>query len=430
MPTDPVALFGRFGAALAIGLLIGTQRAFQHHNEDSGGASFAGIRTFPLLALAGAMGAYLGGLVGSAWVVVAVLGVVGAFVVSAYRASAENGEFGMTTEVAALVTVLAGALCLTGALGVVVALGVATAILLEIKPEARRFVRALKDEELEAALKFAAVSALILPVLPDETYGPPPFDVVSPFKVWLMVVFISGISFLGYVLTKVVGATRGVGLTGLVGGLASSTATTLSFAERSQARASLSGALAMGVFVAWAVMFARVLVEAGVVNPALLGAVWPAITAGGVAGLGYAAFLWMRNRKAEAEGEVEPERKDAFSNPFAFKSALVFGALYAVILVGSKAAEMYLGTTGLYASAIASGLADVDAVTLSMAELSRPGGSVSLDTAATAVALAAASNTVVKGGIVVATGAAGMKKAIVPGTLLVLAAMLGVALLV
>ena len=430
MPDDPVALLGRFGAALALGLLIGTQRAFHDRREDQEASSFAGIRTFPLLALAGALGAYLAVSLGSVWVVVAVLAVVGAFAVSAYRAGTERGNLGITTEVATLVTTLVGALCMTGTLGVVVAVGVAVAILLEVKPETQRFVKALREDELEAALKFAAVSALILPVLPDQTYGPPPFDVVSPFKVWLMVVFISGISFLGYVLTKVVGATRGVGLTGIVGGLASSTATTLSFAERSKARETMSGALAMGVFAAWAVMFARVLVEAGVVNRALLGAVWPSITAGGVAGLSYAAFLWMRNRKAEADSEDKDEGKDAFSNPFELKSALAFGALYAVILVGSKAAEMYLGTAGLYASAVASGLADVDAVTLSMAELSKPGGSVSLDTAATAVALAAASNTVVKGGIVVATGAVAMKKAILPGTLLVLAAMLGVALLV
>ncbi len=430
MPSDPAALLARFGAALALGLLIGTQREFQHRREANGSSSpYAGIRTFPLLALAGGLGALLSATFGSPWVVAAVLLAVGAFAVAAYRAGVARGDVGLTTEVATLVTTLLGALCLSADLGVVVAVGVAVAILLELKPESRRFVKALREDELEAALKFAAVSALILPVLPDETYGPPPFDVVSPFKVWLMVVFISGISFLGYVLTKVVGATRGVGLTGLVGGLASSTATTLSFAERSTAKEALSGALAMGVFAAWAVMFARVLVEAGVVNRALLGVVWPAITAGGVAGLAYAAVLWARNRKAETR-EAGPDEDAAFSNPFELKSALAFGALYAVILVGSKAAEMYLGTAGLYASAIASGLADVDAVTLSMAELSGPGGSVDLETAAHAVTLAAASNTVVKGGIVVATGSAAMRKAILPGTALVLAAMLAVGWLV
>ncbi len=429
MPTDPVALLGRFGAALALGLLIGTQREFQHRREAKGmESSFAGIRTFPLVALAGGMGAYLSALFGDPWVAVAAVLVVGAMGLAAYRAGLARGDVGLTTEIALLVTVLAGALCVVGDLGVVVALGVGTAILLALKPESRRFVNALSEEELEAALKFAAVSALVLPVLPDETYGPPPFDVVSPFKVWLMVVFISGISFLGYVLTKIVGAKRGVGLTGLVGGLASSTATTLSFAERSKARAALSTALAMGVFVAWAVMFARVLVEAGVVNRALLAEVWPAITAGGVAGLAYAAVLWLRDRTADEEGGEE--QGQSFTNPFELKAALAFGALYAVILVGSKAAEMYLGTAGLYASAIASGLADVDAVTLSMAELSGPGGTLDLETAGHAVTLAAASNTVVKGGIVVAAGSAAMRRAILPGTALVLAAMLVVGWLV
>ncbi|GAB5536396.1 MAG: MgtC/SapB family protein [Rubricoccaceae bacterium] len=425
MLTDPVALIGRFGAALAIGLLIGTQREFQHRREDNGAKSpYAGIRTFPLVALAGGMGAYLSGLFEGPWVMVAVVLVIGAMGLGAYRAGVARGDVGLTTEIALVVTGLAGALCIVGSLGVVVAIGVATTILLALKTETREFVAALNETEVEAALKFAAVSALVLPVLPNETYGPPPFDVVSPFKVWLMVVFISGISFLGYVLTKVVGAQRGVGLTGIVGGLASSTAVTLSFAERSKSQEALSGALAMGVLAAWAVMFARVLVEAAVVNRALLLEVWPAITAGGVAGLAYGVFLWWRSRQLDTG--ADEEHQTSFSNPFELKSALAFGALYAVILVGSKAAEMYLGTTGIYASAIASGLADVDAVTLSMAELSRPEGSLDLRTAATAVVLAAASNTVVKGGIVATTGSAAMRKAIVPGTALVLASMLAV----
>jgi len=431
VPTDPVVLIGRFGAALAIGLLIGTQREFQHRREENGARSpYAGIRTFPLIALAGGMGAYLSGLFEGPWIVVAVVLVIGAMGLAVYQAGVARGDIGLTTEIALLVTALAGALCIVGSLGVVVAISVAATILLALKTETRQFVNALSETEVEAALKFAAVSALVLPVLPNETYGPAPFNVVSPFKVWLMVVFISGISFLGYVLTKVVGAQRGVGLTGIVGGLASSTAVTLSFSERSKAQEALSGALAMGVLAAWAVMFARVLVEAAVVNQSLLMEVWPAITAGGVSGLAYGVFLWSRSRQLDASSPDETSGP-SFSNPFELKSALAFGALYAVILVGSKAAEMYLGTTGIYASAIASGLADVDAVTLSMAELSLPGsGTLDLRTAATAVVLAAASNTVVKGGIVATTGSAAMRKAIVPGTVLVLASMLAVQFLV
>ncbi|OZC04007.1 MgtC/SapB family protein [Rubricoccus marinus] len=434
MLEDPLALFGRLGAALAIGLLVGTQREFQHRNEaDDGseapgarGGPIAGIRTFPLVALAGGLAAVLGGLFNSPLLVGIVVLIVGAMAVVAYRAGSARGDLGLTTEVALVVTALAGALCVAGPLAVAAGAGVAMAVLLELKPEARRFVRALDDEDISAALKFAAVSALILPILPDETYGPAPFNVVSPFKVWLMVVFISGISFLGYVLVQVVGPKRGVGITGIVGGLASSTAVTLSFAERSQNQAKLAAALALGIVLAWTVMFARVLVEAGAVNPALLAVVWPAIVAGGAAGLLYAGVLWWRSR-GDSETPEEGERQ--FTNPFELKSALAFGALYALILVGSKAAEMYLGTAGIYASAIASGLADVDAVTLTMAELSRPGGSLSVETASRAVVLAAASNTVVKGGIVLSIGAGAMKKAILPGVAAILAAMLVVGFL-
>lgn len=428
MPDDPLALFARLGAALAIGLLVGTQREYQHrHDDDPAHGPVAGVRTFPLVALAGALAALLGVAVGSPWVLPAALLVLGAMVVAAYRSAARNGDLGLTTEVALVLTALVGALCVAGPVEVAAGVGVAMTVLLELKPETRRFVRALDDDDVSAALKFAAVTALVLPILPDQTYGPAPFNVVSPFKVWLMVVFISGISFLGYVLVKMLGPERGVGLTGIVGGLASSTAVTLTFAERSRGQATLASALALGIVLAWAVMFARVLVEAAVVNPALLRAVWPAIAAGGVAGLAYAGVLWWRGRSADgAPGKGEGERQ--FTNPFELKSALAFGALYALILVGSRAAEMYLGTAGLYASAVASGLADVDAVTLSMAELSAD-GSVPVDTAARAVVLAAASNTVVKGGIVLSAGAGALKRAIAPGVAVILAAMLAVGFL-
>lgn len=429
MPDDPLALFGRLGAALAIGLLIGTQREFQFRKEAGAattGGPIAGIRTYPLVALGGGLAALLSGLYGSGLVLAVVLLIVGAMAVVAYRTASAQGDLGLTTEVALVVTALAGAVCVTGPLEVAAAAGVAMAVLLELKPQTRRFVRALDADDISAALKFAAVTALVLPVLPDETYGPPPFDVVSPFKVWLMVVFISGISFLGYVLVQIVGPKRGVGITGIVGGLASSTAVTLSFAERSRDQARMSAALALGIVLAWTVMFARVLVEAGAVNPALLAEVWPAIAAGGAAGLLYAGVLWWRSR---GDDETLQEGERQFTNPFELKSALAFGALYAVILVGSKAAEMYLGTTGLYASAIASGLADVDAVTLTMAELSRPGGTLSVETAAHAVVLAAASNTVVKGGVVLSLGASAMRGAILPGVAVILAAMLAVGFL-
>ena len=427
MLPDTLTLFARLGAALAIGLLVGLQRQYAGHRENEVDDLFAGVRTFALFALLGGLAAYAGLLLESPLVFAVAVLLVGMFVGLAYFAGVRRGDIGLTTEIAALVTLFAGALCVWGALAPAAAVGVATTVLLALKLETRQFVTNLTSEDVSAALKFAAISVLILPVLPDETYGPPPFNVVSPFKVWLMVVFISGISFLGYVLIKTVGARRGVGLTGLLGGLASSTAVTLTFAERSKGQNALAGPLALGIVIAWTIMFARVLVEVAAVNAPLLADVWLPITAGGAAGLVYGGFLYVRQKPNEdAEEKEEPN----FANPFELGPAIKFGLLYGVILVVSKAAQMYFGDAGIYISAVASGIADVDAITLSLADLSQNEGSLDRDTAALGIVLAAMSNTVVKGGIVVALGSAGMRRAILPAVGLIVAAALGVAFLV
>ena len=406
MLPDTLTLFARLGAALAIGLLVGLQRQYAGHREDETQDLFAGVRTFALLALVGGLAAYAGLLLESPAVFAAAVLLVGLFIAVAYLAGVRRGDIGLTTEMAALVTLFAGALCVWGELAAAAAIGVTTTVLLALKIEAHRFVRTLSREDVAAALKFAVISAVILPVLPNETYGPAPFDVVSPFKVWLMVVFISGISFLGYVLVKTAGVHRGVGLTGLLGGIASSTAVTLTFAARSKGQDALAGPLALGIVIAWAIMFARVLVEVAVVNAPLLAEVWLPIVAGGAAGLAYAGFLFLRRKPGGAAEKDDLE----FANPFELKPALTFGALYAVILVVARAAQMYFGDAGVYASAVASGVADVDAITLSLSELSRGEGSLTHDTAALGIVLAAMSNTVVKGGIVVALGSAAMRR--------------------
>jgi len=256
------------------------------------------------------------------------------------------------------------------------------------------------------------ISAIVLPILPNEALLPPPFDVLNPFKIWLMVVFISGINFLGYVSIKIVGPEQGIGLTGLLGGLASSTAVTLGFTERSNRESGLSKPFALAIMVAWTVMFARVLVEVGVVNASLLGLVWLPIAAAGLLGLLYSLFL-LRSQRSSEKSDLE------FSNPFDLGAAIKFGILYGVILVIARAAQMYFGNTGVYISSILSGLADVDAITLSLAQMS---GSGNLDPviAAQAIVLAAMSNTVVKGTMVMVGGAVPLKKAILPGFILVL----------
>lgn len=417
---EQTALFYRFGVALAIGFLVGLQREYAHGGPDR--EIVAGERTLALMGLLGCTAAMAADVLDSPWPFVVVF-LLGAWVAIAYFVSAWRGGVGLTTETGALVIVLAGALCYWGHLALAVALGVATVVLLSLKLEIDTFAQHITREDVVATLKFAVITAIILPVLPNRAFGPPPLDVLNPYKIWLMVVFISGISFLGYVLIKVVGARQGIGLTGLLGGLVSSTAVTASFAERSQKEPGLARPFALAITVAWTVMFARVIVEVAALNAALLRVLWLPMAAAALAGLAYCVFLYFSQRTDEEGGVV-------VSNPFELGPTIKFGLLYAVILLVSRAAQMYLGNAGVYLSSVLAGLADVDAITLSMAELSRAAGSVSLVTAERAIVLAAMSNTVVKGGLVLTDGSRTLRRAMVPGFVLMLVTGIGVAFLV
>jgi uncharacterized membrane protein (DUF4010 family) len=419
---DTTTLFYRFGVALAIGFLVGLQREY----AKGGGAGkeiFAGERTLALMGLVGCTAAMVADVLDSAWAFIGIFLAQSGLVVIAHFVDARRGKIGVTTEVAALMTTLAGALCYWDYLPLAVALAVTTTVLLSLKVEMDTFVRRIMREDIYATLKFAVITAIVLPVLPNrEIVDTPPFDVLNPYKIWLMVVFISGISFLGYVLVKIVGSRQGIGLTGFLGGLVSSTAVTLSFSQRSQRQCGLAKPFALAIMVSWTVMFSRVVVEVAALNPTLLGVLWMPMAASAAAGLAYGVYLYFSQRTDEP-GEVQ------VSNPFELGPAIKFGLIYAVILLASNAAQLYLGNTGLYLSSILSGLADVDAITLSVAELSRAGG-LELSAGARAIVLAAMSNTVVKGGIVLSSGSGSLRRALLPGFVLMLVAGVGVVFLI
>ncbi|MBC8334197.1 MAG: MgtC/SapB family protein [Anaerolineales bacterium] len=412
-------LFLRLGVALAIGFLIGLQREYAHGGP--GREIIAGERTFALFGLAGGLAAMIADQLDSPIAFVGMIFLLGAYSTVAYFIDARKGQVGLTTEVAIVVTISAGAMAYWGYLTLAIAIGIVTTVLLSIKLETDRFARNLTKEDIFAALQLAVISAIILPVLPNQSFLPPPFDVLNPFKIWLMVVFISGISFLGYVAIKVVGPEQGIGITGFLGGLVSSTAVTLSFSERSNREPDLSRPFALAITVAWTVMFARVLIEVGVIYQPLLKLVWIPIAASGLIGLIYCLYLFFSQRTAE-KGDIE------FSNPFDLGTAIKFGLLYALVLLVSRAAQMYLGDTGLYLSSVISGIADVDAITLSMAELSKT-GVVALPKAALAIVLATMSNTAVKGGIALAMGSVALRKPILFAILMMLVVGIGTALL-
>ena len=212
------ALFYRFGVALFIGMLIGLQREYSYDEEEQPSQNtFAGVRTFSLLGIAGCTAAFLADLLQTPWIFVGIILPLGIFIAIAYYLSALQGGFGVTTETAAFLTILAGALAYWEQQAIAVAIAVVTTALLSFKLELHRFVERISREDIVATLKFAIITAIILPVLPNQSFFPPPFDVFNPYKIWLMVVLISGIGFLGYILVKIVGSRQGIGLTGLFG---------------------------------------------------------------------------------------------------------------------------------------------------------------------------------------------------------------------
>lgn len=415
-------LFYRFGTALAIGLLIGLEREFRH-TQDSKEGLFAGIRTFPMFAITGCAAAMLAELLGSPWGLLVPLIIVGGLVTAAYVVSARDGFVGMTTEITAVLMVIVGALCFYDQVLLAVAMGVAVLLLLSAKMELHRFSQMLTREEFLAIARFGIITAVVLPLLPDDSIAPAPFDVLTPRNVWLMVVLVAGLSFVGYGLKKFVGHRKAIALTGLLGGLVSSTAVTLTFTQRSSERSDLSVAFAIAILIAWITMFIRVVVEVAIVNRNLVAQLWIPMTAAAAAGTVYCLLLRRKQVVTDASEDVEVK------NPFSLSKAVTFGALYAVVLVIARVAQMYFGDKGIYFSAIAAGFTDVDAITLSMAELSQEGGTVDAAVAVRAITLAAVSNTLVKAGMVFAIGHKLLKQAVLPGFLLIVVAALAAAFL-
>ncbi len=417
-------VFARFGLALVIGLLIGIQRQYSFDDADEGGGLFAGVRTFGLIALIGATAAFVADLLDSQAPFIVLVAIVGAFLTVTYFVDAWRGDVGLTTEMAALLVLLAGALAYTGQMAIASGIGVATAVLLSLKFEMRRFVTALTPDDVAATLKLAFISVIILPVLPNQTYDvPSPFNVLNPFKIWLLVVLISGISFVGYVLTKLVGAERGIALTGLLGGLASSTAVTLSFTERSQGNEDLARPFALAVMLAWTVMFGRVVIAVAAVNQELASELWVPMGAAMAVGALYCVILYLQYRQRTTSSEVQ------LSNPFELGPAIKFGLLFATVLLVAKLAQDLFSTAGIYIAAVVSGLADADAIALSMAQL-QADGSIELSTATRASVIAAVANTFAKGGIVLAGGAIALRNALFPGFVAMMVVGVAVAFLV
>ena len=401
----------RFGAAIGLGLLLGLERERKRDAE----LLFGGVRTFALIALLGALGAFLQRELDQGWLLLASFVALSALVVISYATTAARGELGITTEITALLAFLAGALCGWDRVGVASVATVVCLLLLTLKDFLHGVARRVELEDVEATLQFAVISVIILPLLPNQNFGPPPLDVINPYKIWLMVVLIAGLNFLGYLLVKVLGSEHGFLLTGVLGGLVSSTAVTLSFSQRSRREPAMSSAFVLAIVVAWTIMFLRVVVMVGVVNNALVAGL--AVVLGGmmVAGLIVSLLLWRRTRSQET-GIVT-----AGANPFELSEAIRFGLLFGIVTFVAKAAEVYLGATGLYLAGAVAGLTDSDAISLSMANLATASPE-SLKVAERTIIFAVLSNTVSKAGMAAFMGSPALRRNLVLATLLLLLA--------
>jgi uncharacterized membrane protein (DUF4010 family) len=397
---EPLAL--RFAVALGLGMLIGLERERAKGEEDG-----AGVRSFALIALAGAIAGYLDRNLGLGWLGLAIFVAVGALLISSYVLTSLHGDTGITTEISALLAFLIGLLCAHGQLQVAAWVAVAMALMLALKNWLHRLARRIDASDVEATLKFAIVTLLILPLVPDQNYGPAPLDVLNPYKVWLMVVLISGLNFASYLLIKIVGAEHGLGIAGLLGGLVSSTAVTLGFSQRSRQPGEDASALALGILLAWTVMFFRVVVMSGLISGQLGLRLAVAMGALCAVSLGACFWLWRRCR-AKERGEVKPGH-----NPFELGEAIKFGLLFGIVVFVAKAAQVYLGETGVYLAAGIAGLSDVDAITLAMADMAR-NDVQNLNVAARAIVIAALANTLAKSGLAAGLGSPELRRLTLP----------------
>lgn len=394
----------RFAAALLIGALVGLER--EYVQQRSGEQEFGGIRTFSLMSLLGAVAAYLTEDFGIVVFVIAYLGLVLLLWASNLSTAMRGIEEGITSEIAALLVPLLGAMVIWDYAAVAGAMGVMTALLLALKPRLHDLARRMSAADLRATLEFALISAVILPLLPNRGFGP--FGVLNPFQIWLLVVFVSGIGFFGYVLMKVLGTEQGIGVTGLLGGLVSSTATTLSFAGRSKVNEALSTVLARGILLASSVMFPRVLIEVAVVNSALIPRVILPIGAMFIASVLVFFFMW---RVKDADERDEPGKVE-LSNPLRLQTAITFGLVFAVVLVVVRAANEYFGSAGVYIASLLTGITDVDSITLSVSELAL-GGTLEPRVASIAIVIASLMNTTAKGVMALVLGSPALRKTIV-----------------
>lgn len=383
---DQEELFRRIAVALAIGLLVGLERGWQTRDEKDHQRT-AGLRTFALTGLLGGICGLISAVSSPIVLAAGLLALTGALSLFSYLEATAEGNFSVTGVVAGILTFVLGAYATLGNETVAVAVAVAVAILLALREPLHSWVRNLTWAEIRSTLMLLAMTFLLLPILPNRPIDP--WNIINPAEIWLLAILIAAISFAGYVAIRIFGDREGIAVAAVAGGLASSTAVTVSFSRLAREHPESTRLLAGGILLSGATMLVRVAVLAGVLRPELLATLFrPAAAACAVLLLGGAALL----RDGQADTGQGSGLK--ISNPFDLGTVLKLAGLIAIIMLVAKGITDKAGAAGLYLLAAASGIADVDALTLSMARFA--GGQVGFREASIAILVAATVNTASK----------------------------------
>lgn len=388
-------------ASAGLGALIGLIRQRSEQEKKQPGVSYSGVRTFTFWSVLGCTAAFITDNYAAAMLPVTVAAVAAQFIIPSERATAQT-RGGSTTLVAALLTMSVGALMHWQHHEEAVVISAVTAVLLGMKRHIHEWTRGFTAEDVNATLKFVAISGIILPIVPNEQYGP--YDAFNPYSTWMIVVLISGTSFLGYLLMRVMDARSGLLLSSVLGGMASSTATTLALSRQSHAHRNIAENCATGIAIASLVMLPRLILLVGLLHrPLARQLIVPCIIIGAPALL-YAGFLWLRSRKQEVDSG-----KLAIANPLNLTSALQFAVLYAIIAILVKAIEHHqVLESSLLPLSFVSGLMSVDPMALSLAgELQSD--SIASELAVRGIVMAIIGNTVLKAILALRAGAPGVK---------------------
>src|SRR5512135_541864 len=397
---DGIEALPQFLTSLAIGLLIGLER-------ERNPSAKAGLRTFALVAVFGTLMALLSSKSGSPWLLAAgLLAVAGMIVASYLNVPTEENDPGTTTVIALLLCYGLGAMIWYGLATLAVMLAIGITALLYFKPELRGFSQRLTRRDLVAVLQFSVLTFIVLPILPDQSYGP--YAAFNPHQAWLMVVLISGISLAGYAALHVVGTRYGAPLLGIFGGLSSSTATTMIYAKHGKANQVVTNLAATVIVIASMVVLVRLFVVSSVVAYGALPGLAPVYAGGLLTGIIVSIYSWHKTSKV-TELYI-PET----ANPAELHSAIGFGLPYVVVLLFSAWMVDFSGSQGLYAVALASGLTDVDAIVLSSLRLFNL-GQLSEHQTVIAIALAFLSNLAFKFGMVVFIGGKALARQVAIG---------------